>query len=280
MTPRGRWRALGLAAAFLVSGFLVAAGLYGLAAALFWGEARPPQAAAMLLQTGATLTAFGAATWVFGFRLAGLEPVDLRWVPGGRRHLSAGIAIGAAPALAAMVAAVPLADARWGFDGGAPAEWVVTALGLGLVLLPAAFAEELIFRGVPLVVLGEAFGRGTAIVGVAGAFALAHLLNPGITPLAVGNIALAGVMLGLAFYLPGGLWTATGVHLGWNLTLAVLAAPVSGLPFEVPWLDYRAGSPVWLSGGDFGPEGGLLATAVLGGAAILVARRVSSASAR
>jgi hypothetical protein len=32
------------------------------------------------------------------------------------------------------------------------------------------------------------------------------------------------------------------------------------------------GSPAWLTGGAFGPEGGLLATAVLAGATVLVAR--------
>jgi hypothetical protein len=74
------------------------------------------------------------------------------------------------------------------------------------------------------------------------------------------------------FYLPGGLWTATGAHLGWNATLAALAAPVSGLPFTVPWLDYQPGTPEWLNGGGFGPEGGLTATAVLTAGTILAAR--------
>ena len=88
--------------------------------------------------------------------------------------------------------------------------------------------------------------------------------NPDVTPLGLGNIALAGIFLGLAFYAPGGLWTAFGAHLGWNATLAALDAPVSGLPFDIPLLDYRAGrarpgSPA----GAFGPEGGLLATLAL-----------------
>jgi hypothetical protein len=91
-------------------------------------------------------------------------------------------------------------------------------------------------------------------------FALFHSLNPGVTPLGIGNIALAGIFLGLAFYAPGGLWTAFGAHLGWNSTLAALDAPVSGLPFAIPLFDYSAGEPAWLSGGRFGPEGGLMGT--------------------
>ena len=62
------------------------------------------------------------------------------------------------------------------------------------------------------------------------------------------------------------MWTAFGAHLGWNATLAALAAPVSGLPFDIPYIDYRMGGPAWLTGGAFGPEGGLLATvALIGG---------------
>jgi len=45
--------------------------------------------------------------------------------------------------------------------------------------------------------------------------------------------------------------------------LAALDAPVSGLPFHIPLLDYCAGAPEWLSGGPFGPEGGLMATVAI-----------------
>ena len=70
----------------------------------------------------------------------------------------------------------------------------------------------------------------------------------------------------------GGIWIATGAHVGWNFALAALAAPVSGLPFDVPWLDYRPGTPSWLSGGPFGPEGGLIATTLLILATLVAAR--------
>jgi hypothetical protein len=99
-----------------------------------------------------------------------------------------------------------------------------------------------------------------------------HATNPASAPLALVNIALAGLWLGAAFYAPGGIWTAFGAHLGWNATLAAADAPVSGLSFQIPLLDYHAGPPCWLSGCRFGPEGGLFATAALV-AALLVALR-------
>ena len=70
----------------------------------------------------------------------------------------------------------------------------------------------------------------------------------------------------------GGIWTAVGVHLGWNALLACLDTPVSGVPFRIPLLDYRPGGPVWLTGGGFGPEGGLAATVAMT-LGIVMARR-------
>ena len=221
------------------------------------------------------LLGFGFATWVIGFKALHLDRNDLRWPSRrvGMRGLAFGVSLGAAAAAVALLAAVVVAGSHWSRDTGGLGDYLAQVLKTSLVLAPAALSEEVIFRGVPLVLLAAAVGRGTALVLIAGlVFALFHGLNPGITPLGLGNIALAGIFLGVAFYAPGGLWTAFGAHLGWNATLAALDAPVSGLPFSIPLIDYRAGDPVWLSGGRFGPEGGLLATAAITGA-LLVALR-------
>ena len=213
-------------------------------------------------------------TWLIGMRVLGLTLGDLRYreshgVPGFGLGLVAGaVAAGIGLAIAAVVGGRRVVTRRRERRG----DYAGTVASTLLVLAPAALAEEVIFRGVPLVTLARAFGRGTAIVLVAVAFALAHLANPNVTALAIGNIALAGVFLGLAFYAPGGIWTACGAHLGWNGMLAALDAPVSGLPFRIPFLDYDPGSPAWLTGGAFGPEGGLAATLAL---TIAVARRAT-----
>jgi hypothetical protein len=143
-----------------------------------------------------------------------------------------------------------------------------------LVLAPAALSEEIMFRGVPQVLLAGVWGRIAALLVTSAAFALAHLFNPNLTHLAVGNIWIAGLFLGAAFYLPGGIWTSFGAHLGWNATLAACDAPVSGLPFAIPWLDYQPGGPAWLTGGAFGPEGGLIATLSIALALAWAARRI------
>jgi hypothetical protein len=78
------------------------------------------------------------------------------------------------------------------------------------------------------------------------------------------NIGLASVLLSAAFFTSGGLAAAFGLHLGWNAGLVLAAdAPVSGLRFGLPALEFAPGPATWWTGGGFGPEGGLAATVVL-----------------
>lgn len=214
-------------------------------------------------------------TALLGRRVLGVAWPDLGWVRTGHwRGFLAGLAVAAALALATLLIGVGLGGARWLADSGTLQDYG-RAVGLTLVTLaPAALAEELAFRGVPLVALDRAIGRGAAIVVMAVLFAALHAWNPGVTALGLGNIALAGVLLGLAFFAPGGIWTAWGAHLGWNLAIAALDAPVSGLPFSIPLIDFHPGRDAWLTGGSFGPEGGIAATVVLGLAAAVLARQL------
>jgi hypothetical protein len=227
----------------------------------------------VLLQSLAMLLSTALFTWLIGIRVLRLSPLDLRYRephrgPGFGLGMIAGVvAAGTGLAIAALAG-----GAEWSRDTGTMVDYAGTVATTLVVLAPAALAEEVLFRGVPMVALARAFGRGTAIVLVAVAFALVHLANPNVTALAIGNIALAGVFLGLAFYAPGGIWTAWGAHLGWNGMLAALDAPVSGVPFRIPFIDYDPGAPTWLTGGAFGPEGGLASTLALT-IAVLVARR-------
>ncbi len=266
----------------MLLGIAASAGMLALCAVIGYGDLtrgllalRQPGLAQLVAAGVSQLLGFGLATWVIGFRVLRLNRSQLRWVAPriGAPGLAIGLILGAAAAAVALLAAVVLAHSHWSRDAGGLGDYFTQVMKTSFVLAPAALSEEIMFRGIPLVLLAAAVGRGTALVVVAGlVFALFHGFNPGITALGLGNIALAGIFLGVAFYAPGGLWTAFGAHLGWNATLAALDAPVSGLPFRIPFINYRAGDPTWLSGGPFGPEGGLLATAAIT-AALLIAVR-------
>ncbi|MDQ8160926.1 MAG: hypothetical protein P3C12_16095, partial [Gemmatimonadota bacterium] len=66
-------------------------------------------------------------------------------------------------------------------------------------------------------------------------------------------------------------WSA---HLAWNWVMAaVLHMPVSGLPFATPGYRAVVQGGEWLTGGAWGPEGGMMAVLVLGGALAVTMRR-------
>jgi CAAX protease family protein len=225
------------------------------------------------LQTAVSLGVFAALSWVGAWRLGiGARDLGLAPVCGGLGGFGRGLLVGAALGGGSLALAAAAGGAVWRVGGGSLGEWLGAAGLLSALLLPAALAEELAFRGVPMVAVSRAAGRRPAVLLQATLFGLAHAFNPGLTPLGVGNIALAGVFLGLVFLSPGGLWSSTGAHLGWNLTLAALGASVSGLPFPVPGLSYLPGHPRWLTGGSFGPEGGLVATLCLVLGSVLLSR--------
>lgn len=151
-----------------------------------------------------------------------------------------------------------------------------TAGDLFLVMLPMALnaaGEELLFRGYLFQRASEILGPVVATLLSAGAFAAGHLGNPGATPASTTVIFLAGVFFALCYLRTGSLWLPIGAHLSWNLVLAkVLGLPVSGLDFGGSLLATRDAGPAWITGGSFGPEGGLLGIASLVFGLVIVAK--------
>jgi membrane protease YdiL (CAAX protease family) len=143
--------------------------------------------------------------------------------------------------------------------------WPQVALPIMVGLVLAALAEELMFRGYPMRRLADAIGAPAAIAVFALLFGLAHAGNPNATPFSTVNVALAAVWLSFAFFSTGGMALAWGLHFGWNAGLSMLFdAPVSGFKFvDVPGVDYLSGRHVWVDGGAFGPEGGIVTTIVM-----------------
>jgi membrane protease YdiL (CAAX protease family) len=200
-------------------------------------------------------------------------PRTLRWRGRWRsgRAWAGALVFGAGLAALVLAFGTVVGGAAWTGDGGTAAAWGSRALELAVLFAPAALAEEVIFRGLPLVTIARHTGRAVAALAMALLFALAHWGNPGASALGLANIGIAGLWLTAAFYAPGGLWTAFGAHLGWNWALAVLDAPVSGFDLNIPLIDYFPGGPRWLTGGWFGPEGGLIGTlGLLAGTALVV----------
>jgi uncharacterized protein len=137
----------------------------------------------------------------------------------------------------------------------------LSAAGLAIVmLLPAAFYEELAMRGYPFMAIREAFGWKAALIVTSTVFGLLHMANPNVDAESVLLVILAGFFLGAILLATGSLFAAGMAHFGWNWAMAALMhTNVSGV--AVPSPDFRTvdTGPDWLTGGAWGPEGGLAA---------------------
>jgi membrane protease YdiL (CAAX protease family) len=192
---------------------------------------------------------------------------------GWLKDFSLGNLVGAAT-LAVAVAIAAAAGAMTFHRRASNAETMIAdAAVLFFVFLIAAAFEEVLVRGFIFQALLHnsqiALGRRGAIVPIAItslAFGIMHMFNPNATVFAVANTVLAGVWLGVAYLKTRSLWLATALHAAWNFTMVFLfGLPVSGITMhkEMAVMAGEPGPPAWLSGGDYGPEGGAAATLAL-----------------
>jgi membrane protease YdiL (CAAX protease family) len=146
------------------------------------------------------------------------------------------------------------------------------AAALVLLILAAAF-EELIFRGYAFQTLLRGAPSVVPILLFSIYFGWAHWGNPNRTLFSTVNTALAGVWLSIAYLKTRNLWFPTALHFAWNWTMgALFGVPISGLQIGRPFLVTSGEGPVWLTGGNYGSEGGAAATVVLIAAIVVIWR--------
>lgn len=196
------------------------------------------------------------------FERGQLADIGLGWSRQSRRNLAIGL-IGGILA-GAVVLLVPIA-VRVADITPVPKEhtqWP-SILFISVVLLFGAIGEEMLFRGYAFQVLVRAAGPFATILPISLIFAMLHSMNPDFTFLAGFNTFLWGVLLGYSFLRSGDLWLPIGLHFGWNWVLPLMGVNLSGLTMEVTGytMRWRIGG-LW-SGGAYGPEGGLLTTAIV-----------------
>lgn len=191
-----------------------------------------------------------------------LSDIGLGWTAASRRNLSLGLLGGMGAAV--IVAVLPLIFQLADFQR-VPNERMAwpSLLFVSILLLFGAVGEEMLFRGYGFQVLVKGIGPFATILPVAVLFGLAHSQNLNFGPLALFNTILWGVVLGYAFVRSGDLWLPIGLHFGWNWALPLLGENLSGFTMDVTGyaMHWKLGGGL-LSGGAYGPEGGLLTTAV------------------
>jgi len=149
-------------------------------------------------------------------------------------------------------------------DRTIPGSWWGEAGHSTIVLLPAAFFEELLIRGYAFSVLRRAGGWRLALIVTSVVFGLLHAWNPGADAESILAVVVAGFFLGAILLATRSLYAAGAAHFAWNWVMSgALHIAVSGIPSRDP--DYRTleTGPDWLTGGPWGPEGGFAAVAVM-----------------
>ncbi len=155
------------------------------------------------------------------------------------------------------------------FEQGIPSNQGLPALG-GVTFVLIGWivqggGEEVLMRGWVLPVIGARTRPWIGLLVSSILFSLIHLLNPGLSVIAMINLALFGVFAGLYAMREGSLWGISAVHSVWNWVQG------NFFGFEVSGTTANGGTVLnlmetgadWLTGGPFGPEGGLAVTAVL-----------------
>ena len=196
------------------------------------------------------------------FESRGLTDTGLSWGPGSGRNLLFGLGFGVGGALLMVLPCLAMGIAHYEHVSNADTS-LGAALFFPMLLLCGAAGEEILFRGFMLQYLMRAYGAWAAIVGVAALFAVMHAGNPGVTTLGLLNTAGFGILFGAALLRTHELWLPIGAHFGWNATLPFLGVQLSGLTIRVT--EYRlvwSTGDVW-SGGSYGPEASVAASAVL-----------------
>jgi membrane protease YdiL (CAAX protease family) len=142
-------------------------------------------------------------------------------------------------------------------------EYLRYMIPLIIFLFIAALGEEWIFRGYPLSRLSQSVKPIWANVLVSLVFMAGHWGGSGWNVLSAANIFLFSMLLGVLRFTRVGIPAAWGFHFAWNSLYVMTGTALSGEKFKVPFIDFIDTSPLWLSGGLYGPEGSIVASIAL-----------------
>ena len=156
----------------------------------------------------------------------------------------------------------------WEFD---PMSVVIpSVLTFFLLFVLVSWNEELLSRGYHLQTIASGTNLFWGVVISSAIFGLLHLGNPNATWVSVAGIFFAGVFLVYGYIRTRQLWLPIGLHWGWNFFEGVVFGfPVSGLDIYALTRITVAGPELW-TGGEFGPEAGLIVLPALALGALLI----------
>jgi membrane protease YdiL (CAAX protease family) len=210
------------------------------------------------------LLVVGYASMAFAFNRQRdpIRGMGLVFRPGWRREFALGSALGWGML---VVSILPLV-----LSGGLiitfwmlPRQFGILFIDL-LMLAVASLAEEVAFRGYPFQRLIDAMGPTMATLVASVAFAALHMFNPSANRASFLFTVFCSWLLSVAYLRTRALWVCWGWHFAWNASMCLLfGLPVSGVTQFSPVIQSNTVGPVWMTGGDYGPEGSATAGLVI-----------------
>jgi uncharacterized protein len=205
---------------------------------------------------------FAAMGRVFNRQREPIRQMGLAVRPGWQREFGLGAALGWGMLL---VSILPLA-----LSGGLiitfwtiPRQFGILLIDL-LVLAVAALAEEVAFRGYPFQRLIDAMGPTLATIVFSFVFAGLHMFNPSASRASFMVTVFSSWLLSIAYLRTRALWVCWGWHFAWNASMCLLfGLPVSGITQFSPVIQTNTVGPLWMTGGDYGPEASTVTAIVL-----------------
>jgi hypothetical protein len=173
------------------------------------------------------------------------------------------VGIGIAAAMMAFIYALEWAFGWLSFEGFAWQNQSMDAVLIGtlemlLVFILVGWEEELLSRGYHLQNLTAGINLAWGVILSSLIFALMHLGNPNVSFMAVLGLIAAGFFLAFGYLRTRQLWLPIGLHIGWNFFEGtVFGFQVSGLDIY-RLVEQTVQGPQIFTGGEFGPEAGLI----------------------
>lgn len=125
-------------------------------------------------------------------------------------------------------------------------------------------SEEVLCRGWMMTSVARKSSVIAGVIANSIIFALLHLGNPGIGIFPLVNLTLFGVFASVYMLKTDNIWGVSAIHSIWNFVQGSLyGLSVSGMESMPTIFQFTSTDNTLLNGGAFGPEGGLIVSAVL-----------------
>ena len=128
---------------------------------------------------------------------------------------------------------------------------------LFLLFIAVSIAEETYVRCYVLKNLLKSYNPIISLIISSAIFSLLHFFNPNVNYIALTELFIAGILLGISYVYTKNLWFPIALHLSWNFFQVMFGFNVSGMD-TYSLIEFEIIENNNINGGDFGFEGSYL----------------------